>query len=478
MKYQIISILSVLLFITSIIPVAEGQSNNVKVSTSLSTASSNDETGGILKPEDEGDHFPCGWELWCVHASLVLEDGQNWDAAATMVYLVNKTRKGYTDGVAYCRIRHWNRQTGEFYDNFQTDDYPGVFQTEKNNVNVTYRKNYICGLFPNYIYHCEDEKNKIITNLNLEAKSSACWLYQESTGGILPWGISGTGKAYFIPILHVTGNISINGTMYNLTGIAYHEHDIGFFDFSKPYVSTSIKDTISSLKAMKSRQKWSRLQVKQNQQKTPFSIHFSNDYLFGWNWGWMVFNNNFSIVMFNPTFYGISQGNVPGFLYFSKDGINYTEIGCIYWNNCKEKYIERADIYIPLDFEMHAYRGKIQLHLKFNATTEITELYSQDFASYYQQNGGTFFACGNVEGYYIENEENITLNGFYQLDQTRWLPKVIKHRSLDVDLILPPNGLGIAVKRVSHRSGFERYIEIQLRPKFEFTFYIKPVLKT
>ena len=41
----------------------------------------------------------------------------------------------------------------------------------------------------------------------------------ESTGGILPWGFSGTGEAYFVPLLEVEGNVSINGTSYNATGI-------------------------------------------------------------------------------------------------------------------------------------------------------------------------------------------------------------------------------------------------------------------
>jgi len=60
------------------------------------------------------------------------------------------------------------------------------------------------------------------------------------------------------------------------------------------------------------------------------------------------------------------------------------------------------------------------------------------------------------------------------LDQTRWLPKGVKHRSLDIDLFLPPNGFGFSIKKVSHRIGFERYLKIQLRPRFEFVFYIKP----
>ena len=427
-------------------------------------------------PEDEGDHFPCGWELWCMHSSLVLENGEHWDAAANFVYFVNKTRQGYTTGTAYCRVRHWNRETGKFYDDFQQDLYPGNFKTEKNIVNVTYNKNYIRGLYPNYVYHCEDETNNITTNLILYANCSPCWLYQESTGGVIPWGINGVGKAYFLPIIEVTGNITINEITYNVSGIAYHEHDIGFFDFSKPYQSVSIKDTIESLKAQASRHRWWRQQVRKNKPRDhTFSIHFSNDYLFGWNWGWIVLDNNFNIVMFNPTFFGLYQGNVPAFLYFTKDGKDYTEIGCVKRTIKKETYIENADVYIPIEYEIHAYRDDIELFFSFIATTEITELYSEDFAEYYQQHGGTFFECGNVAGYYKDDENNISLSGFYQLDQTRWLPKFRKHKSYDMEIILQPNGLSLSIRRVNHRLKLERFLKIQIRPELDIEFYIKRI---
>jgi len=469
MKYKKLVFVIILLFISlSLISSIEGK---FQLDSPISGF-----VGNNIKPEDEGDHFPCGWELWCIHAKLVLNNGAHWDAASCFTYFVNRTRKGYTDGTGYCRVRHWNRQTGKFYDDFQRDTYPGIIKTEKNKVNVTYNKNYIRGLYPNYVYHCEDETNNIITNLVMKANCSAYWLYNESTGGVLPWGINGVGKAYFLPILDVTGNITINGTKYNVTGIAYHEHDIGYFDFSKPYKSVFIRDTLKSIKAIIKRHIWWKKQVRQNKPRDhTFSIHLSNDYLYGWDWGWIIFENNFNIVMFNPTFFGVYKGNVPAFIYFTKDGKDYTEIGCLKKVITKEIYIERAGVYVPLEFELHAYRGEKELHLSFVITTEITELYSEDFASYYSQHGGTFFECGNVTGYYKEGKKNISLNGFYQLDQTRWLPKFKKHRKFDLDLILPPKGLSLEVKKVNHRFGLERYLKLQLRPKLDIEFYIKKI---
>ena len=116
---------------------------------------------------------------------------------------------------------------------------------------------------------------------------------------------------------------------------------------------------------------------------------------------------------------------------------------------------------------------------QFNATTEITELYAKDFASYSKHEGGTFFTCGVVNGHYKDNEDDVELKGTYSLDQTRWLSKYIKHKSLDVDLLLPPNGLGFTIKRVSHRLlGLEGLLKIQLRPKLEFIFNFRSASKT
>ena len=44
-----------------------------------------------ITPEDEGDHFPCAYEIWFYHAILTFEDGQKWDTLATFVYFMNNS---------------------------------------------------------------------------------------------------------------------------------------------------------------------------------------------------------------------------------------------------------------------------------------------------------------------------------------------------------------------------------------------------
>ena len=192
------------------------------------------------------------------------------------------------------------------------------------------------------------------------------------------------------------------------------------------------------------------------------SWHRSNDYLLGWVWNWNVFENGWSIVIFRPTIMIKSGGIIPVFLYLSKDGENYSEIGCVHWRNIREKYIERADIYIPIEYEITAHKGDTELCIKYNATTGLTELYRSDWVPDTKTDSGTFYCCGNVTGYCKDSNGEVQLYGCGAFEQTRSLPKMIKHRSRDIEILLPPNGLGISVRVRSSRLGFERFFRIQI----------------
>lgn len=439
-------------------------------SSSQSSEAKDDEPP--ITAEDEGDHFPCGYECWWWHAALTFENGEYWDATSGFIYFMKKTRNGYTTGISTHGIRLTNRQTGEFYDNPNRAVFPGVLQTEKNKVNLTFHNSSAQGLYPDYHLYVEGKEHNITADLNFHAISLPCWLAKESLNCIVPWGFSGNGKAYFVPILEVEGNVSINGTIYNVTGVAYYEHDFVYCNFENPFACYSVKEFLNATKLIRSGARWLLSQSLQNKRKQPFSLHRSNDYLIGWCWSWVIFDNNCSLVFFRPTLFGISAGRVPIFLYFSKDGQNYSEIGNVYWNNNLEVYLERADIYIPLDFEIATYRKDVEFYITFNHTSEMVELYTEDFDP--KTNGYSSIVLGIAEGYFSDGEDNVSLNGSFILQQSRWLYKLTKHRSKSIEILLPPYGLGISIRKVSHRLGFERFFKFQLRPTFEFIFYIKP----
>lgn len=435
---------------------------------------SSHKTGNILNPEDEGDHFPCGYELWFFHAFLTLEDGQKWDVASTFVYSMKRTKEGYTSDLSFCRIRHWNRQTGKLYDVFQLNEFPGPFHMEKNKVNISYYNNTLEGLFPDYHLYCEDQNNKTYSDLSFHATSMPYWIAQDITNGTLPWGISGTGKVYFIPQLEVTGTIVLNETTYNVTGFAYLEHDFGHMDFNEPFAFYSLKDAIDSTRLGFLLGRWWTSQIRQNKPNSTPSLHLSTDALFGWNWISVMFDNGWSMVIFRANIAGLSDGFVPSFTYFTKDGQEYFEVGCNYWNTKRTTYIEKTDIYLPTDFELTAYKVNTRFRLVFNCNTNWSELYSKDVAPQVRRSTCSFYYCGNVTGYYFEELENISLNGLFAIEQSRLLTDM-KHRSLDIDILLPPDGLSLSIRKVSHRTGLERFLKIQLKPTFKFIFYIRPV---
>jgi hypothetical protein len=447
-------------------------------STSTSFVIKNDET--TILPEDEGDHFPCGYECWCYQAIITLSNGQRWDAAATFVYFMNKTQNGFSDGISFIRVRHWSRQTGKVYDSFRTDIFPGPFQTSKNEMNLTYCNSSAHGLYPDYYFHCEDDKNNIITDLRFHAASVPCWGFQGPTDGVIPWGFSGTGKVYFIPILEVNGTITINGTTYEATGIGYYEHDFLYGDFARPLSIYSLKEFNTCRKLISSSIRWYLLQViknRPNPRPAPI-LQIDNGDTFGWSWSWMIFDNNWSIVLFRPILLGISEGLNPMILYLTKDGKNYSEIACGYWRNNQIKYMERADIFIPLSFNISAYKDDMEIQISFTPTTEMTEKYNKDWAPFAKAETVTFYCCGNVKAEYRDKNNTILLNGSYTIEQSRGLSKSLKrtgYRSLEIVTVKPPDGLSISIRKVSSRLGFERFLKIQLRPNFEFIFYVKPI---
>lgn len=416
-------------------------------------------------PEDEGDHFPCGYELWWIYAILKLEDGRYWDVAMCFEYWMNKTKEGYTGGLSFYRIQRWDRQTRKSYDNLHPDNFPGPLQLNKNEVNFTYYNNTMKGLYPDYAFHSEDDVHNVIFDIQCHATSLPHWILTEGTDGILPWGFSGTFRYGVIPSLDVEGTIVINGTLYNVTGVGYFEHEFGYIDLVDGFKPPSLRDFLDTLKLYFSAAKWWLNEIRENKIARPSFINISNDNLFGWDWIWATFDNGWSLTYFKATIFGRVEGRTTGVVHFTQDGKKYFEIGSIYTEYKKVIYDEIADVYIPLEIEMIAHEGNMKLHLFFNATTDMTKGYAEDKLCCYVY-------AGEVEGYLDDGKSNITLNGFCSINPARYMSR-LGHRSLDINLVLPPHGFGISIRRVSHRRGFERFLKIQFRP-FEFVFYNKP----
>jgi hypothetical protein len=103
----------------------------------------------------------------------------------------------------------------------------------------------------------------------------------------------------------------------------------------------------------------------------------------------------------------------------------------------------------------------------------MTEFYNTDINPQDKRRACTFYCCGSVEGNYKDSEQNISLSGFGAIEQSRWISKIIRHSSFDIELLLPPEGIGFSIRTISHVFGLETFFKIQLWRKFEYISYIK-----
>lgn len=421
-------------------------------------------------PEDEGDHFPTGWEYWWNYMMLTLDDGSHWDIAVMFLYQMNWTGRQWsdTDGFAFIRIQSWNRETGKYYDCIHVEYHPGVLQHKKNIVDLKFYNSTMKGLYPNYSVHAEDDINNIELTVDLNALALPHWIAQDALNGELPVG---TGSFHYggIPFVGITGNLSINGTKSNVTGVGYYERAFGNAHLTDSYIRfTSFKELRKVRHLYSSIAKWLLKEIITNGIKKTHSLHRSTDNLLGYDWVWIAFENGWSMILCRLLVFGKVDGLSPSILMLN-DGKEYWEFGDVYVKAKRNIYLEESDIFLPLDLEITGFKGNKQIHVVFNSTTNMTKMYINIGIPQ-----GNFLVAGEATGFFKDGEKTITLNGNGTNTPLRVIPKIIKHRSLKIDILLPPNGLGISVRKVSHRLGFERFFKFQLRP-FEFIFYIKPV---
>jgi predicted secreted hydrolase len=419
-------------------------------------------------PEDEGDHFPCALEWWWIYATLTLDNGEHWDVALMFSYWMNRTRKGYDPGISYYRVQSWNRESGECYDYVHLDmEYPNpYFHHKKNVVDLKYHNCTMKGLYPNYLINAEDKDNNISFNIKYHSESIPIWVANESTKGTLPYGISGIIRYGLILRNNITGNISINGSTYNVAGFGYYEHQFGDMNALKPFKIHSVKELIEIVKLYSKIGSWWANEVITNTREPIRKIHFSTDCLLGYDWIWVTFDNGYSIALFRVVAFGQVEGRVPALLMLT-NGKTCWEFGDVYLDFKDMIYIKEYGIYIPLDMELTAYKGDKIFHIFFDSTTDIT--LSSDEGKIL----GNFLVAGVATGYFFDGEKNHSLEGVGTNTPGRYLLN-IKHRSIKTELIVPPTGIGINISMISYKLGYEIYFKIQFKP-FEFFCSIKKV---
>ena len=176
----------------------------------------------ILKPEDEGPHYPRylpmrEWWYFNVHFNEPDSELLNWSAMISFNHL---TRSFNEPDMLFITLYDDKNQT-----------YGGMINRKDGKlistgpgVHIKYEKSWVDGCYPNWTLHIEDLEadvnNQIILDLKFEAKSLPYWVWT-NTGQGSPKSPLGY---YSINHCVVEGTLSFNEIIYKINGTGYHDH--------------------------------------------------------------------------------------------------------------------------------------------------------------------------------------------------------------------------------------------------------------
>jgi predicted secreted hydrolase len=411
-------------------------------------------------PEVEGDHFPCGVEYWWLYTMLTFEDGRQWDMCAQFFYVMNWTGTNWseTEGISYLRIQSWNRETGKYYDCFHESKHPDTFQHKKNIIDLKYYNSTMKGLYPNYSAHFNDDINNITLTVDVNAVSPPYQHFNKVVNGTIPLG-TGVFNYWSIPMVELSGNLTVNGTKFNVTGVGYHEHLFGDrpIDGTFKFRFSSIDDLIKLNFLYLSILKW-MLQPRTISWLYKMHIpHISVDNLRGYDWIWSAFDNGWSMIFVRLRLgypFSFTEGPCYSVLILT-DGTDIWEFSEVYVKIIQDKYLEESDLYIPLDYKIMGLNDDKRIFISFNSTTNFTRLFNK-FTQIKSSEGGLFLAAGETTGYFENGEETILLSGRGTNTPYLLFP-LLGYRSLEIQLLLPPDGLGFIINKITPRNGLRTF---------------------
>jgi hypothetical protein len=137
------------------------------------------------------------------------------------------------------------------------------------------------------------------------------------------------------------------------------------------------------------------------------------------------------------------------------DGEEVWEFSEVYIKITEDIFIEEKGIYIPLDFKILGLFDDKKLLLSFNSTSDFTELYNK-FTQIKTSDGGLFLAAGETTGYFEDGENIILLSGKGTNTPYILFP-ILGYRSLEVQLILPPDGFGFIINKITPNKGLRTF---------------------
>lgn len=414
-------------------------------------------------PEDEKEHALSKVEWWCIEAFFrTIEDNKRWSLKASIRRWRDKPITGFILSMALLD-----------QDNNKQYIYDARHKSEKllpakDSFDVGYEDSFMKGTFPIYKMYFNNKKDDIKLDLEYNAEALPHWITQEITDGLLPVGLGGFYKYGFIPKGNLLGTIKINNKTLAIEGKGYFEHVWGNF----------FLDSLVSLKLLKKTTAiyarligWHLLNFKP---RFPKSIIFSTENNpLGYDWVWAILDNGWSIYYGNAMFW-FMKGPAAGTLILTKDGKKYEEFANIHFQYNKMKYAQAYDFFYPTEMEITATNGKEKLYMKFKMTSEALESVFPLTDSKYWLGAVICEAPGKIEGYYFDGKKKIKLSGICKIEPQRQI-SILGHNSLKIDILKPPNGVGISFDLESHYLKKKLFTKIQLAPRPNIKFSSKKI---
>jgi len=347
---------------------------------------------------------------------------------------------------------------------FSINDNINKFTHKKNIVDLKYEKNTIKGLYPNYDIHLQDDKQDFQVDMKYNAKILPHWSAQDSTNGYLPIGFDHYRYGWILNS-DITGNLKFDNQSYKIKGKGYLEKAWGNWSYTNPFQMLSgFRKTISTYGNLIN---W-WFSERKPKIRDRIAITTENN-LFGYDWFWGVFDNDWSIFYGNSLFW-FKEGPGFGVLTLFTDKNKYIDFADFDFKYNKTVFLDKYDLEYPTDITVTARKDDKKLKIRFSPLCDPEE-YIEDFHGFYR----VFLISeipGKMEGQFFDGEKTIEIKGDCKSVPQRQASK-LGHNSLTIDFVKPPKGVGIALDLDSHYLKKQIYAKLQLTPKPKLNFIFK-----
>lgn len=407
--------------------------------------------------DDEKGHTSRLLEWWATEAFFTsAEDKKKWNLkVAFSEGFVDRTHRGVV-----CNMTLFDQTTNKHYVMY-VRTAGATLQSQTDTFDIKHKDSFMKGSYPTYQMHFHDPSNEIEIDFTVHAESYPHWVAQDITQGWLPMGI-GFYRYGFVPKMRITGTMRFQGKTFTIGGEGYFEHVWGSFDYEHPL--SSVSGFFKTILVYKKLAFW-WLQNHKLRIPHSFTLSTENNPL-GYDWVWALFDNGWSLFYGNSLFW-LMDGPAAGTLIFSKDGKTFTEFSDITFHYTKTVYAHDYDFFYPTELTLCAKKGKETLQLICTMTNECREYIRSSQAHWMWTGLAICEAPGVIKGTYSNGTEIISLSGVCKIEPQREL-SILGHNVLKIEVLLPPQGVGVAFHLVSHFFRKKIFLSLQLAPHLRF----------